>query len=232
MGNHHDDRAHGIDHGLEHVGERVQEVFGIFRVGHGSLSFVLCGWAFYPVKFPAYGKALWERRRHGDRSLVACLLVGNVWMTPAWLSRAVPRVAVKTQRWDEGHIEAVQPGVSTSALDAWKAARDTRAKRGYEWRVLQRMTVLAVDVRAPEEVEAGPDGWDAWFWLLADVRRYAHEILMFTPTIDFQDPPSRYAPERNLDTFAWLSRTFDAEVGDYRWPVWWPYADAAAGAIA
>lgn len=158
------------------------------------------------MKFPAYGNAFWQRRLLGDRPRVVCLMVGDRWKLPKWLPVDVPKLAVKTEPWH-------QPSATR-----------------YDWRLVglkpQRhaMTVLAVDVRGPDEREETSDGWDPWLWLLADVQRYARDVLLFTPMIAFHDPPGRFAPERWLETYAWLTRSPTAD--GWQWPPWWPYGDS------
>lgn len=147
------------------------------------------------MKLPAYGKALWDRRLSGQRPRVVCLLVGNFWKLPKWLPAEIPRLAVKTAPWHEPTGER------------------------FDWRVVSAMTVLAVDVRGPDERAEGPDGWDPWFWLLAQVQTYARDVLMFTPMQDVVDPPDWFAAERDLEVFAWCSRERGA------WPPWWPHGD-------
>jgi hypothetical protein len=87
------------------------------------------------------------------------------------------------------------------------------------------MTVLAIDTRGPDERAAGPDGWDPWLWLLADVQRYALDVLLFTPMMEVTDLPDRFAPERYLETCAWCNREVNVATGRHEWPPWWPYAD-------
>jgi hypothetical protein len=152
-------------------------------------------------RFPAYGNALWRRRRIGDRPRVAYLLVGNYWRAPKWMPGEIPRLAVKTAPWHDG-----------------------RAER-FDWRAVAAMTVLAIDVRGPDEREDGPDSWDPWLWLLADVQLYARDVILFTPTIEFKDPPEAWAPERILETYAWLNRRFGSIAGRWEWPPWWPHGD-------
>lgn len=152
------------------------------------------------MRFPAFGRALWHRRISGEQPRIACLLVGGYWRRPYWIPEDIPLLAVKTEPW---HLRS-------SSL---------------YWRVVSDMTVLAVDARREHEVETGPEDWDAWFWLLADVQRYAPRVLMFTPTIEFNDPPDRMAFERDLNVFAYCSCSLDRANGRWRWPPWWPYGD-------
>jgi hypothetical protein len=149
------------------------------------------------VRFPAYGNALWDRRLSGETPRVVALLVGNFWRRPKWLPAEIPRVAVKT--------------------DPWPAPTAQR----YDWRPVTACTVLALDVRDPDEVAAGPDDWDAWLWLLADVQRFARDVLLFTPRETFVDPADDFAAERDLETYAWCARTY--RDGTVQWPPWWPY---------
>lgn len=51
------------------------------------------------MRFPAYGRALWERRLAGERPRVVCLLVGDRWRRPKWIPGEIPRLAVKTAPW-------------------------------------------------------------------------------------------------------------------------------------
>ncbi len=152
------------------------------------------------MKLPAYGRALWDRRLAGERPRVVALLVGNFWRRPAWLPTEIPRVAVKTAAWELPTAER------------------------FDWRVVASCTVLALDVRDPDEVHEGPDGWDAWLWLLAQVHRFASDILLFTPRELFCDARGAFAPERDLETYAWCGRTYVD--GAVVWPPWWPYGDA------
>jgi hypothetical protein len=149
------------------------------------------------VRFPAYGNALWDRRLSGETPRVVALLVGNFWKRPKWLPAEIPRLAVKTAPW-----------------------HDLRTPRN-DWRVVTACTVLALDVRDPDEVTAGPDGWDSWLWLLADVQRFARDVLLFTPRETFVDPADNFAAERDLETYAWCARTH--RDGAVQWPPWWPY---------
>ena len=154
------------------------------------------------MRFPAYGNALWQRRLLGARPRVVCLLVGDYWRLPKWLPAGVPRLAVKTEPWHQ------------------------KTATRYDWRLVAGMTTLAVDVRGPDERAETEDGWDSWFWLLAEVQAYAREVLLFTPMIEFIEPPDRLAPERTLETYAWLNRTFEAEVQAWSWPPWWSHGSA------
>lgn len=150
------------------------------------------------MKLPAYGRAMWDRRIAGERIRVVALLVGDRWQAPKWLPAEIPRVAVKNAAWNEG-------------------------TERFDWRVVAACTVLAIDNRGPGERIAGPDGWDAWFWLLAQVQQFARDVLRWTPVEDFRDPPGGFDPERTLETFAWCeSRLID---GVRQWPVWWPHGN-------
>jgi len=149
------------------------------------------------LRFPAYGNALWQRRLLGERLRVVCLMVGDFWKLPKWIPVAAPKLAVKTEPWH-------QPTASR-----------------YDWRLVVDCTVLAVDVRGPDEREETSDGWDPWLWLLADVQRYARDVKMFTPMMEFHDPPDRFAAERDLEVYAWCERRFID--GIETWPPWWPY---------
>ena len=155
------------------------------------------------MKLPAYGHALWQRRLLGERPRVCYLLVGDFWRQPKWLHlhlARIPRLAVKNAKWHEAGAER------------------------YDWRVVAEMTVLAIDVRGPDERADGPDGWDPWLWLLADVRTFARDVLLFTPMIEIVDPLHCFAAERDLEIYAWLNRNFDVAEG-WRWPPWWPHGD-------
>jgi hypothetical protein len=151
------------------------------------------------VKLPAYGRKLWDRRLSGERPRVVALLVGDFWKAPPWLPAEIPRLAVKT--------------------DAWY----TPAAERFDWRVVAACTVLAIDQRLQDERAAGPDDWDAWLWLLVDVQRFARDVLLFTPAEDFADLPQMFAPERDLETYAWCGRTYAG--GSLQWPPWWPYGE-------
>jgi hypothetical protein len=163
------------------------------------------------MRFPAYGRALFERRIAGERPRVVGLLVGNRWRRPHWLPADVPNLAVKPISWHKG-------------------ARG-RAE-GFDWSVVRAMTVLAIDLRADQELEEGPDGWDSWLWLLAAVAAQARDVLMFTPTIEFRDPPRTLAMERDLGVYAFLGSTLDSASGDRRWPAWWPFGDLVHEGVA
>lgn len=152
------------------------------------------------MKFPAYGRRLWDRRLSGQTPRVVCLLVGDRWTVPKWMPADVPRVAVKNAAWHDPLAERL------------------------DWRVVAACTVLAIDLRLPGERASGPEQWDSWLWLLADVQRYARDVLMFTPAETFRDPPNAFAAERCLEVYAWCSRAFID--GAWRWPPWWPYGDA------
>lgn len=145
------------------------------------------------MKFPAYGRALWNRRLLGARPRVVALLVGDDWSQPKWIPAAakIPRLAVKNAAWHESGAER------------------------FDWRVVAACSVLAIDRRLPGE-RARSGEWDSWFWLLADVQRYAQEIIMFTPVEPFIDPPGGWALERYLDVYAWCVRA--------QRPPWWPTA--------
>ena len=160
------------------------------------------------MKFPGFGRDLWQRRLNGERPRVVQLLVGEHWRSPKWMPRSIPRLAVKTEAWHDPYTER------------------------REWRVVAGMTVLAIDVRLQDERVEGPDGWDAWLWLLADVQRHARDVLLFTPTIDLVDPPGRFAPERDLETYAWLNRSLDPVTKSWTWPAWWPHEDEILEAAA
>jgi hypothetical protein len=157
------------------------------------------------MRFPAYGNALWQSRLMGARPRVAYLLVGDWWKTPKRYAGALaplPKLAVKTQRWDLERAEL------------------------FDWRLVADMTVLAFDVRDAGEFAETDDGWDPWLWLLADVQTYARDVLLFTPLIEFIDQAETFAPERTLETYAWLNREFDRDSGRYAWPRWWPHGEA------
>jgi hypothetical protein len=131
---------------------------------------------------------------------VVALLVGNRWKMPPEIAGApdVPRLAVKTALWHQIDTER------------------------FDWRVVAGCSVLAVDVRGPDEREKGPGDWDSWLWLLADVLRFASDVQRFTITETFTDYDGMFAPERDLETYAWLSsRWVD---GTFAWPEWWPHA--------
>jgi hypothetical protein len=152
------------------------------------------------VKFPAYGCKFWDRRLSGATPRVVALLVGNFWKRPKWLPAEIPKLAVKTAEW-----------------------HDRKAER-YDWRLVTACTVLAIDVRDADEVAEGPDGWDSWLWLLADVQHYARDVLLFTPRETFNDPADAFAAERDLEVYAWCAR--QASDGKSFWPPWWPYGAA------
>lgn len=155
------------------------------------------------MRLPAYGQSLWNRRLLGERLRVVTLLVGNRWKCPGQFhgppGDPIPRVAVKTASWHE------------------------RGAERFDWRLVAACTVLAVDVRGPDEREQGPEGWDPWLWLLADVLTFARDVLRFTITEDLKDSPAMFAPERDVETYAWLCRT--CVDGVVSWPVWWPHGD-------
>lgn len=136
----------------------------------------------------------------GERIRVVLLLVGDRWKIPQEFAgdASLPRLAVKTAPW---HLP-----------DAER----------FDWRLVAACTVLAIDVRAADEREEGPDGWDSWLWLLADVQSFARDVLRFPVTEVFDDPPGAFAPERALETYAWLCSTYVQ--GVFTWPVWWPHA--------
>jgi hypothetical protein len=148
------------------------------------------------VRFPAYGNALWDRRLSGETPRVVALMVGNFWKRPKWLPAEIPRLAVKTAPWH-------------------------RAAEAYDWRPVTHCTVLAIDVRDPDEVELGAGEWDAWLWLLVHVQRYARDVLLFGPRVEVMDPLDDFAAERDLETLAWCSRQYRG--GIVVWPPWWPY---------
>ena len=154
------------------------------------------------MRFPAYGRALLERRLAGERPRVVALLVGADWRRPRWLPAEIPHLAVKPAPW---HLPIV-------------AARGAREL--VDWSVVRGMTVLALDARAADEIEEGPDRWDSWLWLLAAVQEQARDVWMFTPTIEFTDSPSAWAIERDLSLYAYLGRSIEGRT--WRWPVWWP----------
>lgn len=101
----------------------------------------------------------------------------------------------------------------------------SRRKETFDWRVVVAMTVLAIDLRSADEVERGPDGWDSWLWMLADIQAFAREVLMFTRTIEFHDPPGHFAMERDVALYAWLNRSPMDRGGARAWPPWWPHGD-------
>lgn len=151
------------------------------------------------MKFPAYGVGLWNKRLMGERIRVVALMVGNRWKLPKQypIPADVPKLAVKTAPW-----------------------HTLKAER-YDWRLVVDCTVLAFDTRGPDEREEGTDDWDPWLWLLADAQRYARDVLLFTPTIEFHDPKGGFAPERDLGTYAWCNCSWVDGVRVY--PPWWPY---------
>lgn len=158
------------------------------------------------ARFPPYGKALFERRMLGERLRVCYLLVGDFWRVPKELRAALdglPRLAVKSAPWDS----------------------DQRPADAYDWRVVQDMTVLAIDARGAGEFAESADGHDTWLWLLAEVQRHARDVLVFSPLLRVVDGPNAFAPERDLETLAWLGRTYDAEQSAWSWPRWWPHGD-------
>lgn len=160
------------------------------------------------MRLPPYGRALFNARMAGERPRVVQLLVGEFWKSPKWMPPEIPRLAVKTARWD-----------------------DEAAER-FEWRVVADMTVFAIDVRLPDERVETRDGWDPWLWLLADVQRYARDVLMFTPMIEFATPKDMFAPERALDCYAWCARDWDLATRKWKWPRWWPYGERFVEAAA
>ena len=111
----------------------------------------------------------------------------------------IPRLAVKNAAWHEPIAER------------------------FDWRVVAACTVLAIDTRLPGERASGPDDWDSWLWLLADVQKYARDVLLFTPTMDFVDPPNGFAAERCLEVYAWCNGRYVD--GVRQWPPWWPYGE-------
>lgn len=164
-------------------------------------------------RLPPYGKALLERRMLGERLRVCYLLVGALspWRAPKPLQAAIadlPKLAVKASPW---HLQ-----------DDDRAVRAGSVER-FDWRLVQDMTVLAIDVREAGDMAETEDGLDAWLWLLADVQRYARDVLMFSPLLDVKDPPAAFAPERDLEVYAFLHRKFDSEAGRWKWPRWWPH---------
>jgi hypothetical protein len=156
------------------------------------------------LPLPAFGKSLWNRRLLGARPRVACLLVGDDWRPPNWLPAEIPRLAVKNAAWHEAGAPR------------------------FDWRVVAACTVLAYDARLPGERAAGPDEWDSWLWLLADVQTFARDVLLFTPTIEIKDPADCFAIERDLEVYAWLNRKLDPVAGSWSWPPWWPHGDCFA----
>lgn len=151
------------------------------------------------MKFPAYGRSLWDRRMMGERIRVVALMVGNTWKLPKGyaITADTPKLAVKTAPW-----------------------HTPKAER-FDWRLVAECTVLAFDTRGPDEREAGPGDWDPWLWLLADVQRYARDVLLFTLMEEFHDPPNAFAAERDLDIYAWCNGKYvDGVRID---PPWWPY---------
>lgn len=151
------------------------------------------------MRFPAYGKALDAKRRFGHRPRVVALLVGDDWRRPKWLPADIPRLAVKNGAWHEPRSER------------------------FDWCVVAACSVLSIDTRLPGERASGPEDWDSWLWLLADVQRFAREVLLFTPTLDFVDPQDGFAAERCLEIYAWCNGRYHD--GQFRWPPWWPYGD-------
>ena len=154
------------------------------------------------MRFPAYGNAFWQRRLLGARPRVVMLLVGNRWKIPPDFGRAhaqadIPRIAVKTAPW---HLPTTER---------------------YDWRLVVDCTVLAIDVRGPDEREAGPEGWDPWLWLLSDVQNFARDVILFTITEEFHDQSYMWAPERTLEVYAWCHHTYVQ--GAFTWPIWWPH---------
>jgi hypothetical protein len=155
------------------------------------------------MRFPAYGRALYERRMAGERPRVVALLVGSRWQRPSWLPAEIPHLAVKPARWQVA----------------------SRKREDVRWDVVRGMTVLAIDLREEEAIEVeGPGGWDVWLWLLAAVQRHARDVLLFTPRIEFTDPPAALACERDLGIYAFVCSTLDAS-GKRCWPPWWPFGD-------
>jgi hypothetical protein len=154
------------------------------------------------MKFPAYGRSLYQRRMNGERIRVVCLMVGNTWKLPKGFAipPEVPKIAVKTAAWN------------------------TPAAERYDWRLVADCTVLAVDTRGPDEREAGPEDWDPWLWLLSHIQLHARDVLRFTITEQFTDPPNAFAAERELECLAWCSAKY--EDGKRVWPPWWPYGRA------
>lgn len=153
------------------------------------------------MKFPAYGRLLWERRLLGQRPRVVALLIGDDWRRPRWVSAEIPLLAVKNAAWHE-------PGAPR-----------------FDWRLVVSCDVLAIDRRLPGE-RACCGEWDSWFWLLAEVQRFAADVVMYTPSESFNDRPDRLAPERVLEVYAWCSRRY--ERGVCRWPPWWPFENRIA----
>jgi len=139
----------------------------------------------------------------GERIRVVCLLVGNTWKLPN-KGFAIPADVLKL-------------GVKTAPWHLPTAER-------YDWRLVADCTVLAVDTRGPDEREAGLDDWDPWLWLLADAQRFARDVLRFTITEEFHDPPTAFAAERDLECLAWCSGRYAD--GKRVWPPWWPYSEA------
>ncbi len=153
------------------------------------------------MRFPAYGNALWQRRLLNERPRCAQLLVGNFWRKNRWIPGDIPRLAVKTSPWHTPRGEQ------------------------FDWRVIAGMHVVAIDVRDADEREEGADHWDAWLWLLAEVQRFASSVLMQTPTIALPDWGGQIPPEADLETYAFVNRTPNADLRTWDWPPWWPYGD-------
>lgn len=151
------------------------------------------------VKFPAYGRALFNRRLLGERVRVVALLVGDDWRRPERLPAGIPFVAVKNGAWHEPFAPR------------------------FDWRPVVACSVLAFDRRRQGE-RAMCGEWDSWLWLLAEVQREARDVLLFTPDLDFVDPPTGFAVERYLDIYAWCSRL--VVDGEFHYPPWWPYGDS------
>jgi hypothetical protein len=172
-----------------------------------------------------------EAQKRIAREVVATALTeGTLVREPCEVCGAVPAEAHHPS-YEKRHFLAVRWLCRSHHAAAHAVLKPGFVER-FDWRMVAAMSVLAIDARRPEEVQLGPEDFDSWLWLLADVQRYARDVLMFTPTIEFADPPHRFAPERDLDVYAYLHCRYEGASQGWRWPAWWPYGDRLQQAVA
>jgi len=160
-----------------------------------------------PLKLPAFGRKLWQDHLNGRGPRCVVLLVGDKWTMPKWAPPGVAKLAVKS--------------------NAWHAPEAPR----FDWRCVAECTVLVCDNRTASEFTVGPEGWDSMLWMLADVRRFARDVLLFTSTIYYPaERPGRLAAERDLDAYAFCNSKPSPQ--GRQWPQWWPFGDALPGVAA